>query len=624
MLNADPVLGLLQNNGGLTPTQALGNGSAAFGTGTVPGSPPIFDQRGPNFYRVVNNATDIGAYQTQTPPSITPPADQSAVEGNSKSIQLGSFSGYPGASSYTATIDWGDGSSPTAFSVSPGTIPMQNHTYGEEGAYTVTVTVTDNQNDKPLTDSFGVTVSDPSVSASNFSIGPVAQGTPTGSIPLATFTDPGGAEPNQYTPGVTKLSAVYQATVDWGDGTSLNPDTQQATISFQPGSYAPAGTFTVTGPSHIYYAPGEYDITVTINHESSAPTVVHDSIEVLERDEISVTGTNLSGNPGQPLNNVTVGSFTDTYPFTLTGAKTTASSYIADIDWGDGSSMFVPVTIVPNGSGGYNLTGTHTYTSSGVYETTLLVEKKGQPSDYSFGGGEVTIAPSSLSATSVTGTATEGSAYTGPVASITSNDYNLQSSDFSAVIAWSNGTVQPATISGGNGQFTVSGSFTFADEGTYPVRVKLTEPDLEGGTQQIALTSTVKVQDADVFTPHSKSLTATSGTVWSGVVATFTDSYTGNTPNDFNATINWGDGAITHGVVGFNGTDYTVSGSHTYSKAGTFRAAVTLNDDSPGTATSTAISQFSVSSTAPKIVTNNSGPVVVIPLDTTNGKKKQS
>src|SRR5260370_40452451 len=65
-----------------------------------------------------------------------------AVEGSSFSTVAAHFSG--GSGPYTATIAWGDGQT------SAGNISIPNansvsgsHTYSEEGAYTVSVTVTD-------------------------------------------------------------------------------------------------------------------------------------------------------------------------------------------------------------------------------------------------------------------------------------------------------------------------------------------------------------------------------------------------------------------------------------------------------------------------------------------------
>jgi hypothetical protein len=64
LLNTKPLLGPLQNNGGLTPTMALLPGSPAIDAGDNTDAPQ-FDQRGPGFPRIVGKAIDIGAFEVQ-------------------------------------------------------------------------------------------------------------------------------------------------------------------------------------------------------------------------------------------------------------------------------------------------------------------------------------------------------------------------------------------------------------------------------------------------------------------------------------------------------------------------------------------------------------------------------
>jgi hypothetical protein len=77
-INTDPLLGPLQDNGGPTFTHALLPGSPAINAGD-PGftPPPVYDQRGQGFDRVVNGRIDIGSFEVQglTPtPTPTPTA----------------------------------------------------------------------------------------------------------------------------------------------------------------------------------------------------------------------------------------------------------------------------------------------------------------------------------------------------------------------------------------------------------------------------------------------------------------------------------------------------------------------------------------------------------------------
>jgi hypothetical protein len=67
-INTDPMLGALQDNGGPTFTHALLPGSPAIDAGNPTFTPPpMYDQRGTGFDRVVNGRLDIGSFEVQTP-----------------------------------------------------------------------------------------------------------------------------------------------------------------------------------------------------------------------------------------------------------------------------------------------------------------------------------------------------------------------------------------------------------------------------------------------------------------------------------------------------------------------------------------------------------------------------
>jgi len=85
-------------------------------------------------------------------PSVTPPANQTAVEGIAKQFNLGSFVGTNQPGPWTVDVKWGDTvnnlpTPDTTFTVSnSGPLPPATHTYLEEShlaPYTVTVNVTD-------------------------------------------------------------------------------------------------------------------------------------------------------------------------------------------------------------------------------------------------------------------------------------------------------------------------------------------------------------------------------------------------------------------------------------------------------------------------------------------------
>src|SRR5262249_8698697 len=57
---------------------------------------------------------------------------------------------------------------------------------------------------------------------------------------------------------------------------------------------------------------------------------------------------------------------------------------------------------------------------------------------------------------------------------------------------------------------------------------------------------------------------ATAGAPFSGTVATFTTADTANAAGAFTATIAWGDGSTSNGIVKGSAGSFTVSGSHTF------------------------------------------------------------
>src|SRR5262245_20413688 len=97
LLNVDPRLGPLQDNGGPTQTMALLYGSPALDAGDGTAA-PAYDQRGPGFARIVGGTIDIGAFEAQSPPA--PQASSFVVSGFPSSTTAGM------AGSFTVTAKY--------------------------------------------------------------------------------------------------------------------------------------------------------------------------------------------------------------------------------------------------------------------------------------------------------------------------------------------------------------------------------------------------------------------------------------------------------------------------------------------------------------------------------------
>jgi hypothetical protein len=106
LLNVDPQLGPLQNNGGTTETMALLPGSPAVDAGDNTNA-PAYDQRGPGFPRIVGGTIDIGAFEVQS---------GSATQ--SISLTVASFPSSIVAGTWanvTVTVHYADGSTDTGY-----------------------------------------------------------------------------------------------------------------------------------------------------------------------------------------------------------------------------------------------------------------------------------------------------------------------------------------------------------------------------------------------------------------------------------------------------------------------------------------------------------------------------
>ncbi|HET6881475.1 MAG TPA: CHRD domain-containing protein, partial [Pirellulales bacterium] len=138
---------------------------------------------------------------------------------------------------------------------------------------------------------------------------------------------------------------------------------------------------------------------------------------------------------------------------------------------------------------------------------------------------------------------------------------------FSANVNWGDGTLSAGTITYGNGTFTVSGSHTYAEDGSNTFTVTATE---NGVTQLGAPASATGIATVaeSAATLTAQPIHAAEGQQFSGQVAVLSDPGSTDPATDFSVAIDWGDGTVGAGnVSGANGS-YTVSGNHTYAEDG--------------------------------------------------------
>ena len=196
----------------------------------------------------------------------------------------------------------------------------------------------------------------------------------------------------------------------------------------------------------------------------------------------------------------------------------------------------------------------------------------------------------SLTGTVATVNATEGSSFHGTVATFTDGDPSGTANEFAATVDWGDGTApdNSATIASNGHGFTVTGTHTYAEDGTYSIAVTIR--DSSGSFVQVA--STAHVADATLTPTGGFTVNAVEGAN-SGLqtVATFRDANPGNHTADMTATLNWGGSGTgsTSGTITYNSSSgvYTVQGSFAYAEEGSYTVGVTINDVGGKTASAT-------------------------------------
>jgi hypothetical protein len=487
-------------------------------------------------------ATSTTDVTTMTPTGATFNASEGVAANN---VTVATFTDTQ-SDTYTTSIDWGDGSTPTSgvVSGSGGSYSVSgNHTYADGGAYPVTVTITNSAGLNAI--AVGTAnVADAPLTATPQTV-TAYENTALNNATLATFTDANTNDP----------LASYSASIDWGDGSP----TDVGTIAYANGVY------TVTG-SHTYTSEGTFTATVYIGDAGGATTTASSTVNVTA-PVINATAETLSAQEGVALNNATVATFT---------APGQASDYMATIDWGDGGTSTGTVT---GSNGNFSVLGSYSYAEqTGGQQFLVTVTITDMTGDTATALSSATVDGGTLAASGTTVPATEGTAGNFALANFTDTNASYAADEYTATVDWGDGNQDVATVTGSNGVFSVVDAHTYAEDGSYTATVTITDPN---GISTQTVSDLVSVADA-ALTPMSSgaSLEVTQGVAANGLaVAQFSDGNLSEVPAAFTASINWGDGtAATAGVVSGAGGLFSVSGSHTYAAAGSYTASVTVTD----------------------------------------------
>ncbi len=494
-------------------------------------------------------------------PQVEAGPNQSVSEGDIVSLTAASFTDPSPVDTHTATIDWGDGTAPGAGTVTQGAGNGNvggSHVYATEDEYTVTVCVTDDDAGSAC-DTLLVEVSNvaPTVEA-----GPdvtVDKGSTFELVP-ATFRDQGTLD-------------THTATINWGDGSSLEAGSVSETPTGPPGSIdGVAGA--VAFPAHTYTNNGIFVATIEVCDNAAICTT--DTVQVtVENEAASVeAGSNRTVDEGTALQ-LEPSSFSD---------LSMLDTHTATIDWGDGSAP--DSGTVADGTVTFPV---HVYADNGEYTTTVCVIDNSDAS----GCDDLTVAVSNVAPTAEVGSdiaADEGTAL--ELAPAAFRDQGTLDTH-TATIDWGDGstlagtvteapTGPPGSTDGAAGSVALP-SHVYADNGEYTVKVCVTDDDGGIGCDEL----TVSVSNVAATVEAGSDVTVAEGAILELTPAAFSDPGTLDTHT---ATINWGDGSALDAGTGTeaptsppgstDGAAGTVGfPTHIYADNGTYTVTVCITDD---------------------------------------------
>ncbi len=355
--------------------------------------------------------------------------------------------------------------------------------------------------------------------------------------------------------GLEKGIGDFTAVVSWGDGT-----TDIASVSGGNGS------FTVTD-DHTYAEKGSYPITVQISDTVTGGSTSASTTATVTDASLTLTGGFQLGDPmTDAQSSFTVATFTDANP------DAPQSDYTAKIDWGDGSSPSVGQ--VENAVDGvYSIEATHAYSlpMSQVGPLTFTVT--------------VTLTDADGANASTTSTVVVGKLAAGVPVTMSelqfmdantyakASDFVAQGETGVALINWGDGTSSLGTVTGGPGNgsgaqpFTITGVHTYAQDsydqpnGQYAITMTVTDVDgnVLTGTQYVSVVRPSMAGQED-------NVEGQPGAALSNVqVAEFTVPDATDGQSEFSATIAWGDGNSSSGVIQeVTPGLFEVLGTHTY------------------------------------------------------------
>jgi hypothetical protein len=585
-------------DGNTTPAilQPLGGGSYSVqgfnvyaSPGAYNGSVSVQDAGGSSASLSFSAGVESASYAADAPLDAGSPETIDSVAGQTFAGEIGVVFDEAGANSNPAdlsgTISWGEGSSSQATLVplGGGSYSVQgtkafagagsyngmiqvNDQVGRSASLTFSANVASNGPDAPLDAGSPETIS-------------AVQGQPF-SGEVGTFVDEAAGNSNP---------ADLSGTILWGDGNST-----PATI--QP---IGGGSYSIQG-ANTYLNAGSFSGTVEINDQAGSIASLSFVAGVASGSYAPDSPLD-AGNPetisstsGQAFSGE-VGTF-----FDEAAGNSSSSDLSATIFWGDGQSS--PATLQPIGGGSYSIQGATTYVNPGNYAGSIVVNDSGGSSaSLTFSAGVASYSGSYDAPLDPGGpetiNAVEGQAFSGEAGVFFDEAAgNSNPADLSGSITYGDGNASPATLVPlGGGSYSIQGANTYAEAGSYVGVIQIY--DDQGSSASLTFETTVA--DAPLSTGNPESIDILLGSGYSGEVANFSDQAGAySNPSDLSATIHWGDGSTSTGlVVPLGGGSYAVCASygdgHTYASEGSYKGTTDVTDQAGNSLTGSDAPQFS-------------------------------
>jgi uncharacterized delta-60 repeat protein len=376
---------------------------------------------------------------------------------------------------------------------------------------------------------------------------------------------------------------IQSWTINWGDGTTANPDLQTIT-----GSPFTASTISET---HQYaYQSQPYQISAT-SIDKGDTDVSSNTVDV------SVTAN--------PLAITSIGAS----PSIVTGTSTNLTVTATDTGGTSGliytwSTATAPLNITAptfsaNGTNSANAT-TATFYGAGSYVFLVTV---GDPSGFTTMSTIQVLVNQSITKILLS-------------PSPTTVDVNDDSTNLSAVaydqfsspmagqpsFAWTLQTDDTGYLYDNNNPFNYGTSIVGGSSVNYNAGGVAGVFDVTATVGTVVGTAVVNVIDSlvagsGIQTSQQQGINAVQGQQFTQTLVNFTDS--DSSESTFEATINWGDGNSTQGTISSGGSgQWVVNGTYTYDEAGIFQPTIVIADRAHNTATITLTAVVESNSTA--------------------------